>query len=163
MDRLASQELPRRRASSSRRAQRSRNTVGPGYLDCLEAALLSAADDHRRAKEILQHARSRPTEGVRQPEIESLVTAYVAEAEGDYAAALTAWREVLEPPTVRHVMSLDVDVWPLYEIGRIEHDHGDPAAARDALGRFLEHWGNADRPLASIADARSRLARLEAR
>lgn len=62
-----------------------------------------------------------------------------------------------------HGISLELDVWPLYEIGRIEHDHGDPAAARSALERFLGHWGDADRELASIEDARRRLARLEAR
>jgi len=142
--------------------ERSRNTLGPGYLLALEAALASAAGDPARAHALLDEARSRPI-ALRQPELESLVEAYAAEAEGDVPAALAAWRAVLEPTYLRHIMSLDLDVWPLYEIGRLEDDHGDPAAAQAAFERYLAAWGDADRPLAQIADARARLARLAGR
>jgi len=142
--------------------ERSKNATGPGYLLALEAALASAAGDRARAHALLADARSRP-QALRQPELESLVEAYVAEAEGDFEVALAAWREASEPSYPRHIMSIDFDVWPLYEIGHLEQDHGDPQAARAALERYLEHWGDADTLLAQVADARARLARLAGR
>ena len=141
--------------------ERSRNAEGPGYLDSLEAVLVSAAGDPEGARRLLEQARARPA-ALRRVELENLAAAYVAEDAGDVPAALRAWREILEPTYVRHLMSLDLEPWPLYEIGRLEHDHGDPAAARDALERFLSYWGEADTALASITDARARLARLDA-
>jgi len=137
----------------------AKNALGPGELDNLEAVVAAASGDHARAQRILEGCRRRPT-ALRHRDLENLATARVAEAGGDHAAAIAAWGLVLEPDHLRSIMSLDFDVWPLYDIGRLEHDHGDHARARTALRRFLGYWGEADRSLPSIEDARRRLAEL---
>ena len=56
--------------------------------------------------------------------------------------------------------------WPLnevevlYPLARLEQSTGQLEQARKHYRRFLDHWGEADVPLADVEDARARLARL---
>jgi hypothetical protein len=76
------------------------------------------------------------------------------------ATASSAWQQLVAPTDPRHTDTVDIDAWPLYERGRIEHEHGDPHVARGAPG-FLSHWSQADREPWTVADARRRLQELE--
>lgn len=48
----------------------------------------------------------------------------------------------------------------LYEIARLEEAAGELEAARGRYRQYLDHWGQADRPVVNVPDARARLKAL---
>ena len=81
-------------------------------------------------------------------------------ATGDAAGAVAAWKEMYKPvnrfPWTRPV----TENLALYDLARAEEAAGDADAARRDLHELLRRWGAADLPIASVAEARTMLARL---
>jgi tetratricopeptide (TPR) repeat protein/predicted Ser/Thr protein kinase len=78
-------------------------------------------------------------------------------AAGDREAARDALRALLERrDEVSRLMPL-VPIRALHSLGALEIELGDEARGRELLQRFLEHWGEADRPLEEVEDAKARL------
>ncbi len=48
----------------------------------------------------------------------------------------------------------------LYLIARLEEETGDLASARKHYREYLDRWGNADKPIPDVKDAKARLEAL---
>ena len=81
-------------------------------------------------------------------------------AAGNSSQALAAYREVVDPPYPQGALEFGPRIPTLYQLARLEEETGDRLAAREHYRRFLDHWGDADRALPEVADAKQRLARL---
>ena len=55
---------------------------------------------------------------------------------------------------------MEWDIVALYHVARLEQRTGQPDDARRHYGEFLEHWGNADRSVPIVEQARQQLATL---
>jgi tetratricopeptide (TPR) repeat protein len=86
--------------------------------------------------------------------------ARIHKARGDAAAAIAEYRRLLTPGADQKFMGV---LEPRYvlELARLLDQEGDLEAARQEYRRFLDLWKSADPDLPELAQARSRLARLE--
>ena len=83
------------------------------------------------------------------------------EVSGNPRAALNVWRRYREPQKLTMTFfGVGDRIVAFYEMGRLAEQLGDTAAARQHFKDFLDHWGDVDMPVASVDDARARLAAL---
>jgi tetratricopeptide (TPR) repeat protein len=82
-------------------------------------------------------------------------------ARGDAAGAIAEYRRLLTPSAEQKFVGV---LEPRYvlELARLLDQEGDHDAARQEYQRFLDLWNNADPDLPELAEARTRLARLDA-
>ena len=87
--------------------------------------------------------------------------ARIRNARGDAAGAIAEYRRLLTPSAEQKFVGV---LEPRYvlELARLLDQEGDYEAARQEYQRFLELWNNADPDLPELAEARMRLARLDA-
>jgi tetratricopeptide (TPR) repeat protein/predicted Ser/Thr protein kinase len=135
----------------------------------LAGVLRLSRDDVAGARRELDRADSQPLE-CRDRGLAAMLRARLETAAGNRDAAIAAWRELLDPPYLRYscfgqrnLPWRPIEIVACYELARLEEQRGGVEAAREHYRRFLDHWGSADLPLASIGDARARLAALEGR
>ncbi len=126
-----------------------------------------ARGEHDAARRSLGTAAS-AAEEYRDRPTEALVRARLAEACGERAQAIAAYREILAPPYLRAGSEWNgeycwrpFEIPVLYELARLEEGAGELDSALDHYRRFLDHWGRADVELPGVEDARARLARLD--
>jgi tetratricopeptide (TPR) repeat protein len=86
--------------------------------------------------------------------------ARIMRARGDLTGAMAVYRQLLTPD-VRHKFTSVLEPPYVLELARLLDKVGDEAAAREEYQRFLELWKDADSGLPELAEARTRLARLE--
>ena len=82
-------------------------------------------------------------------------------ARGDLSGAIAEYRHLLTPD-VRQKFTSVLEPRYVLELARLLDEVGDTDAARIEYRRFLDLWKNADPDLPELADARTRLAQLEA-
>jgi tetratricopeptide (TPR) repeat protein len=87
--------------------------------------------------------------------------ARICRARGDAAGAIAEYRRLLTPSAEQKFVGV---LEPRYvlELARLLDQEGALEAAREEYQRFLELWKNADPDLPELAEARTRLARLDA-
>ena len=130
--------------------------LGRFWLALLTGGITEARGDLEAARAALDAAAAMPR-SYQVPRLERLLRGRLEVAAGDDAAAITAWREQLDLPDVAWQ---PVDIPVLYELARLKEMAGEVDAAREHYAAFLAYWGEADLPLPSIDDAKTRLARL---
>jgi tetratricopeptide (TPR) repeat protein len=87
--------------------------------------------------------------------------ARMCSARGDAAGAIAEYRRLLTPSADQKFVGV---LEPRYvlELARLLDQEGDLEAASQGYQRFLELWNNADPDLPELAEARTRLAQLDA-
>ena len=152
--------------------RRSAGSVSPlprFWRPSLAGVLLQARGDLEGARRELAAADAEPVE-YQDRGLAALLRARLETAAKNPEAAIAAWRELIDPPYLRYssfgtrnVPWRPFEIIGLYELACLEETRGELDAAREHLRRFLGHWGEADMPLPSIADAKARLSRIEGR
>jgi serine/threonine protein kinase/tetratricopeptide (TPR) repeat protein len=104
-------------------------------------------------------ARHPPENRFRDPEM--LFRARLEAAAGDRAAAIAAYRELLEP-AFKWIGWVPFETLARYELAVLEEETGDLDSARRHYREFLDRWGDADVELPQVIDARQRLQNLGA-
>jgi tetratricopeptide (TPR) repeat protein/TolB-like protein len=87
--------------------------------------------------------------------------ARICSARGDAAGAIAEYRRLLTPSAEQKFVGV---LEPRYvlELARLLDQEGDHDAARQEYQRFLDLWNDADPDLPELAEARTRLAQLDA-
>ena len=85
----------------------------------------------------------------------------MCKARGDATGAIAEYRRLLTPSVEQKFVGV---LEPRYvlELARLLDQEGEQEAARQEYQRFLELWNNADPDLPELAEARTRLAQLDA-
>ncbi|MCZ6727329.1 MAG: tetratricopeptide repeat protein, partial [Acidobacteria bacterium] len=139
------------------------------YRDALQAEILLARGDPEEALPLLQGVVA-SGELIRDlfvdwstggPAIRDAL-ARAHEALGQKEEAVAALRALLSSGFERLGHPVPY-VLAMYKLGALEAELGDKAESRRYLEMFLDHWGDADWPLAEVDDARRLLATLQDR
>ena len=94
----------------------------------------------------------------------TLARGRILETRGDRAGAIEAYREFLDPSHLVVAYSVwTAEISINYDLARLEEAEGDLVSARKHYRKYLDRWGEADVPLKNVADAKVRLAALQAK
>ncbi len=127
------------------------------WVLALQAEINREEGDLGAALAALGRAAELPPES-RNPEVGAFTGARVKAAFGDLDGAIAAYREGLRP-IVREPWNDRVSTpVALYDLAILAERAGQADAARGHLRQFLAAWGEADLPVAAVADAKRRLA-----
>jgi len=154
-------EAEKARDELRRISNESESPIATFYSRLLDARWFLAQGDLEGASSAMQEIAEIDAAS-RSAAAEADTRALLLAAQGNPAAAATAWETVLDPRFPRRLWLFSVISWTrgFHALARIEEETGDLSAARVHYEEFLARWGNADLEIPEVNDARRRLAAL---
>ncbi len=128
------------------------------WAHLLRGEILFAEGDAPGAREAV--SRLRPESCWVHDEPSAWLRAESHEREGNFAAAATAWRDVIEPAHPRYPTSFSFEIPAWHRLGLAHERKGETDRALDAYRRVLDAWGDGDPGIFAVDDSRARLAAL---
>ncbi len=122
------------------------------------ASMLLAGGDAPGTREAV--SRLRPESCWFHDEYSGWLRAESHELDGEYAAAVAAWRDVIEPARPRYPGRLSIEVPAWHRLGAALEKTGDVREARAAYRRVVDAWGDGDDGIPAVEESRQRLAAL---
>ena len=146
------------------RVRDANQSPGDGFqLLLAEAELEKARGNLDNARNAMRRAEALPIE-TRIPHVQWVIDGDIQAAAGDVDAAILSYRKVLY--STEFLLTSDVPI-PIvripvyYKLAHLEDQLGLLADAREHYRNYLKCWGNADKNIAHVEEARTRLQALE--